>query len=105
MAGEVEMAKIASWLNTHWHGGTTCPICGHNDWGVNPKLFEMREFQGGGLVVGFTLIQPLVIISCRVCGHVLLFNAAVMGVWSPTTKPATKAEPPVPATPSPEDMP
>ena len=104
MADEVDMTKVVSWLNTHWHGDTTCPVCRHNDWAINPRLFEVREFHGGGLVIGFTMMQPLVLISCRECGHILLFNAARIGAWPPPTKPATKADPPVPAT-SLEDMP
>jgi len=97
MADEVDVNKVVSWLNAHWHGDTTCPVCRHNDWGVGTRLFEVREFHSGGLVVGFTMIQPLVLITCRVCGHVLLFNAAATGAWSPHTK----TDPPAPVTPPP----
>ena len=105
MTEPLDFNKVVSWLNTQWKGDKACPVCKHNDWAVGPRVLELREFHGGTFVVGSTLIQPLVVLTCQVCGHVLLFSASAVGLWPPAEKPAATAAPSVPTAPSPEDKP
>jgi hypothetical protein len=51
------------------------------------NVWELREFQGGGLVVGGSPILPVVALMCNVCGHTILFNAfAVKAIERPQEK-------------------
>jgi len=55
---------------------SNCPICGESGWIVNDTIFEMREFQGGPLRIGDgTAILPIIPVTCKKCGHTIIFNA------------------------------
>jgi len=56
-----------------------CLICGHKGWGFNDTVFEMREFCGGGLVVGNIPIYPVILVNCDNCGYTHFFNAITLG--------------------------
>ena len=71
--------RIAAFLNEKWQGQKNCPICQNNKWEISDKPAELREYAEGGLVVGGP-VYPLIILTCRVCGNTLLFNAIVMDV-------------------------
>ena len=70
---------IIAWLNKHWHGSKTCPICQSNQWGPSGTLVELRPYSGGALTLGGPIFA-VVPITCTVCGHTLLFNAKVAGL-------------------------
>lgn len=58
-----------------------CPVCGNTQWTLNDKVFEIREFQGGSLVLGGnTSILPVVAVSCTSCGYTHFLNAIRLGV-------------------------
>lgn len=64
-----------------------CPICGHNQWGVNNIVTEMREFQNGDFILGpGSAIMPFVSISCNNCAHTLFVNAIKAGIIHPQDK-------------------
>lgn len=53
-----------------------CSTCGASSWIVNDTIFEMREFQGGNLVIGGgTAILPVIPVTCKNCGQTIFFNA------------------------------
>jgi hypothetical protein len=75
-----DQAKVfMDWLNAKWKAPRTCPICGDNNWNASDRIFEMREFQGGAMVIG-GLLQPVVPVSCVNCSHTLYFNAIQIGI-------------------------
>lgn len=85
MNQKIDVEKVVNWLNSQWQGPKLCPICKNNNWSVSEKPVELREFHGPGLVVGGP-IYPLISITCKVCGHMLLFNAIIAGLLVPEQK-------------------
>lgn len=59
----------------------TCPMCGGNNWNIEDKIFELREFNNGNLVIGGgnSSIIPLLAITCTTCGNTQLINALMCG--------------------------
>lgn len=68
--------KIINHLNEKWQG-RPCPMCGKGKWSVNDKIFELREFNEGNLIVGGGPIIPVIPIICESCGNTILINAIV----------------------------
>jgi len=58
-----------------------CNVCQGKDWILNDTVFELREFQGGGLVIGGkSSIFPVITVICKTCGNTLFFNAIQLGL-------------------------
>lgn len=76
---KIDVQKAVDWLNAKWQGPKICPVCHSNDWHVPDTLSEIRQFFHGSMVVGGPVF-PLLLVTCKVCGHVLAFNALVMGL-------------------------
>lgn len=74
-----EKIKVPIWLNKHWVGRKSCPICQNNNWSLSDTIYEFRPFQHGGLTVGGPVI-PTVVITCTNCGHTLFFNAIKLDI-------------------------
>ena len=61
-----------------------CPVCRKGNFVVNDTIFELREFQGGGLYIGDQYsILPVISVVCNHCGHTLFFNAVLLGLVKP----------------------
>jgi hypothetical protein len=58
-----------------------CPACGHDDWGLSDMLFQISAFRSTSIPP--SPVIPLFPLTCAVCGHILLFNAIVMGLVKP----------------------
>ncbi len=57
-----------------------CPMCGESNWNIENKIFELREFNSGNLVIGGkSSIVPLLAITCTHCGNTQLVNAIMCG--------------------------
>ncbi|MBI2175021.1 MAG: hypothetical protein HYU33_07475 [Candidatus Omnitrophica bacterium] len=69
---------LIKYLNEKW-AGRKCAQCGVGNWQIQDSLFELRQFSGGGLVVGGPLI-PVVPVTCANCGNTVLVNAILAGV-------------------------
>lgn len=55
--------------------------CGSNEWILNDKIFELREFQGGNLIIGGqSSVFPVITVSCKQCGNTYFFNAVLLSV-------------------------
>jgi ribosomal protein S27AE len=74
-----DVSKFISHLNTKWQN-KPCPMCGESNWSVSDKVFEMREFHGGNIVLGGGAIQPVIPVTCSNCGNSIMVNALVIGV-------------------------
>lgn len=78
---EVQHKQLLDHLHSKWKAPAVCPVCKSNDWEVPLGVYELREFHGGGMVVGGgSSIIPLSPITCKVCGNTVLINPLVAGV-------------------------
>ena len=71
--------KLISLLNAKWRSNP-CPMCGVRGWAVLDKVFELREFHGGALVLGSGPIIPIVPVTCNNCGNTIFINAIKAGI-------------------------
>ena len=73
--------EIIDFLNDKWNG-TPCPMCRKGEWSVTDKVFELREFHEGNLVIGGpgTPIVPVIPVTCKNCGNTVLINPMVVGL-------------------------
>lgn len=79
-------------LNTTW-GEKPCPMCGSNNWTVSDKIYELREFHDGNLVIGSGPIYPVIPVSCNNCGNSVFVNALISGaIEKPTSEPNKSQE-------------
>ncbi len=67
-----------------WPKPRKCSVCKKDPAWELSRVFELREFHGGGLVVGGSELIPVVTVSCSICGNMLLFNALKLGVVDQT---------------------
>lgn len=66
-----------------------CIICGHDDWAVSDRVFELREYgpdYSGSFAFGLAQLFPVVPLTCKQCGNVLLVSAIAAGVVPPRPK-------------------
>ena len=73
----IDSAKIIKHLQSKWKN--PCPLCGAKQWNVQDKSFELREFQGGNIVLGKGLLIPVIPVICTNCGFTALINSIVVG--------------------------
>ena len=76
---KINTQKVITHLNEKWKN-RPCPMCGSNSWNVSDKVYELREFHGGTLMLGNGPIFPVVPVSCNNCGNSVLVNAIFTGV-------------------------
>lgn len=59
-----------------------CSICGFDDWAVASTVFVLPEYMGSK-ALSYTTIQaafPVIPLTCKTCGNVLLVSAIAAGV-------------------------
>lgn len=87
---EEQRNKLIHFLNTK-RISPNCQICNSNSWGVSDTIFEMREFQGGNLILGGNQnIFPVIPVSCNECGNTIFLNAIIVGVLETQNKGSKK---------------
>lgn len=72
---EFNKERAQQWISEYWAGPKECQICRSNEWVMLDNIWELRKFEGGGLVIGGGPIVPVVALMCNVCGQMLIFNA------------------------------
>lgn len=77
----IESKKVISFLSEKW-GEKKCPMCNHDAWEVQDKVFQLSEFHQGNLVVGGPLV-PVIPVTCTNCGNTILVNALIAGAIDP----------------------
>lgn len=70
--------RIVRILEERWKSPRICPLCRGRSF-VCGHIEELRGYAGGTLAGG-TVVEPVVSVSCKGCGYVLLFNACVLGL-------------------------
>ena len=81
--------KLIAHLKANFEDGLSCSLCGNPDWTIHDSFYELREFHGGGMVVGGGVV-PLVLMQCRKCGNSHTLNAIQIGLISPESGKETK---------------
>lgn len=76
---DFESARLIDHLRSKWGDGRRCPMCDHSAWEISSKIFEIREFHDGNLVIGSGPIIPIIPVSCKNCGNTILLNAIIAG--------------------------
>lgn len=76
---DVNQDELINILNEKWKG-RLCPMCGAGNWVVSNKVFELREFNEGNLIVGAGPITPVVTITCGNCGNTIMVNPMAIGL-------------------------
>jgi ribosomal protein S27AE len=76
---ETQRTRLVQHLEQKWTN-KNCTMCGESAWNVPEEIYELREFHGGGLVVGPVPIVPVLPVTCSNCGNTVLINAIVAGV-------------------------
>jgi len=73
--------KLMEYVQDSWKPPIQCPLCKGNEWVPSEEIYEIREFHGGGLVLGGGgKISPIFPITCRICGNTVLINPLVAGI-------------------------
>ena len=78
---KIDTEKLIKFIDSKWHA-SVCPMCGVRAWGVSEKVFELREFNEGNLVIGGpnSVISPVIPVTCRNCGNTVFINALSTGL-------------------------
>ena len=73
--------EVIDFLNSKWRQ-PACPYCGGVEWHASDKVFELREFNDGNLVLGGpnSSITPVIPITCVNCGNTVFINALTTGL-------------------------
>lgn len=74
----VNIENVIKHLNLKW-GNRPCPMCGSNMWNVSDKVYELREFHNGDLILGTGPIFPIIPVTCNNCGNSIMVNALMAG--------------------------
>lgn len=69
-----------------------CTFCKNDGFTVLDRIFEMREFNQGDLIIGgdSSTIIPAVILTCDNCGEIRLLSALTLGVIDNSEKQVKK---------------
>lgn len=85
--------KALEWVTKKWLDPKTCPVCHQINWTVG-GVFEMRQYSGGGLIVGGPVF-PVNPVTCLNCGYTFFLNAVLNQILKPSKPtPSTGAEKP-----------
>ena len=79
---ESQKKQFLHWLKAKRKDSEICPVCHQKNWGLSDSVSELRNFAGGKLAVGGTII-PLLCAVCTNCGYTRLFNAITIGIVEP----------------------
>ncbi len=80
---EEQQNKILEHLNKALSKPLRCPICEDTNWGITDEVFEIRGFYEGDMQTGGGHTVPAIILTCKNCGNILLFNAGLIGIVDP----------------------
>lgn len=81
MEDKIDGEKLIKYLEEKWGRGKHCSMCNESQWIISDKIFELREFKGGSLVLGGkTPIFPVIPAICGNCSNTLFINAINAGL-------------------------
>lgn len=71
---KIEKERLDAYL-TKIRGGV-CPLCGEIHWRISDKVFQVMEYEHGGLILGGAAV-PVLPLTCMNCGNTYFINALV----------------------------
>jgi hypothetical protein len=74
-----DLDKIIKYLEKYSPDGPECSMCGNNNWNVNDKLLELKEYHGIN-IYGSGVQVPVIMVSCEKCGNMIFLSAMVAGI-------------------------
>lgn len=75
---------ISQKIRNVWTGDRPCPICSKTTYWDISGVYQIQQYNEGNHCPGAP-IAPLILVTCRTCGHTILFNAIALGVVDPDT--------------------
>lgn len=73
---EINRDDLVEKLKDKWGN---CPMCGVKDFLTGERLMELRECEGGGMSSN-SFVHPIVTITCKNCGHLMLVDATTINL-------------------------
>jgi len=67
--------KTKRYISKKWGSNPKCPMCNTTSWTPQDKLFQLREYQGAGVILDNAPPIPFVVICCDHCGNSIMINA------------------------------
>jgi hypothetical protein len=89
--------KVLDAVRDKWKAPAQCPVCHSNNWDVSREVYELREFQHGGISLGGSALVPIIPVTCGVCGNTVLLNALLLGIDMKESKSEPATAPAAPA--------
>jgi hypothetical protein len=83
---ELTAAQTDKLRQKTWYFSNPCEVCHMTNWALHPRIYEIREFNGGNFVMDGPLI-PFVVIQCNTCGNMRYINAIAAGIVNQTGGP------------------
>lgn len=77
---EEQTKKLRKFFDTHLSPPPDCPVCGQKHWAANDRVYEARDYLGGGISVGEGRVMPFILVICQDCGYTMWFNAVAAGI-------------------------
>ncbi len=62
-----------------WKNPPICIVCQNDNWHSIDRIFELTEYCPNGSRSNDVVI-PIVVLACKDCGYVALFNATLLGL-------------------------
>ena len=79
--------RILNHLNKALKKSLKCPVCENVNWGITNELFELHGLHKDDITMDSVPIAPTIILTCKNCGNILLFDANLVGaIDSPKNK-------------------
>jgi len=89
---ESQSKLILQKLKVVWTGDRPCPICSNSTaWDIS-GVYQIQQYNEGNYCPGAP-IAPMILVTCRTCGHTILFNAIALGVVDRYTGKVKEAKP------------
>ena len=93
-----DRAILEAWWNVHWNGVVSCPVCKTTQWNTLAHVMSIERHAGDAGVPG-SLNYPMIGVQCKVCAHIMFFNAVTIGIaerYDPAQDPTVTAALPPP---------
>jgi hypothetical protein len=82
-SSKLDLVKAQEKFREFWNHVIVCPICGTSGWDFGPDLVQLAHFSDVGESLASNKpfkTYPAVVVICRNCGYMMLFNASKLGL-------------------------
>lgn len=71
--------KMIEYIRGKWKD-PVCPLCSGLTWSVAETVYELRQYNSGGIALVKIPIVPIIPVTCLNCGYTILLNSIVSGL-------------------------